>query len=304
MTTLTRGAMQMTANLTISFEFFPPKTPEGKINLFESALKLAVHKPNFFSVTFGAGGSTREGTLEAVSMLQQKTNVPVAPHLACIGTSKDQLVETLHQYKQMGVKRIVALRGDMPSGMGEAGVLKYATDLVKLIRQSTGDYFHIEVAAYPEIHPQAASVHDDVLNLKRKFEAGANSAITQYFFNTDAYFYYVDDCARNGIVMPIIPGIMLIHQYSKLQRFSDMCGADIPRWMRKRFESYGDDLESVQAFGMEVTHRLCQNLLAGGAPGLHFYTLNRAEESIHVMQLLGLGGQHSTVIPAQAGTHS
>jgi len=276
--------------LTISFEFFPPKTPEGTVNLAESAVQLATQRPDFFSVTFGAGGSTREGTLDAVAMLQDKTAVPVAPHLSCMGTDRAQIVELLHHYKSMGVRRIVALRGDIPSGMGEAGELKYASDLVALIREVTGDYFTIEVAAYPEMHPQAVNMEADVLNLKRKYEAGANSAITQYFFNPDAYFYLLDDCARLSINMPITPGIMLISQYSKLARFSEACGAEIPRWMRKRFESYGDDIDSIKSFGHEVVYRLCQRLIAGGAPGLHFYTLNRAEESMQVMKLLNLSG--------------
>lgn len=286
--------------LTISFEFFPPKTAEGKINLFESALKLATHQPNYFSVTFGAGGSTREGTLDAVNMLQQKTDVPIAPHLSCIGTSREQLVETLHHYQSMGVRRIVALRGDMPSGMGQAGELRYASDLVKLIREATGAYFHIEVAAYPEVHPQAKNVRDDVLNLKRKVDAGANSAITQYFFNPDAYFYYIDDCARNGVTVPVVPGVMLISSYSRLARFSEMCGAEIPRYMRKRFEQCGDDTDAVKAFGLEVVYRLCKKLLAGGAPGLHFYTLNRADEVLHVLKLLGITNK-AHVTTARAG---
>lgn len=284
-----------TKTLKISFEFFPPKTPEGKIKLFETALQLASHRPDFFSVTFGAGGSTREGTLDAVKMLKEKTGVAIAPHLSCVGTSREQLVETLHEYKNMGVTRIVALRGDVPSGMGlQRGDLHYASDLVKLIRDTTGDVFHIEVAAYPEMHPQAKSMRDEVLNLKRKQEAGADSAITQYFFNPDAYFYYMDDCAKNGITLPVFPGIMLINQYSSLLRFSEMCGAEIPCWMRKRFESYGDDQESIRAFGLEVVYGLCSRLLAGGVKGLHFYTLNRAEESMNVLQMLGLGEQYTS----------
>lgn len=286
----------MAKPLTLSFEFFPPKTAEGKIKLFETALQLASHKPDFFSVTFGAGGSTREGTLDSVKMLKDKTGIAVAPHLSCVGTSREQLIETLYEYKNMGVDRIVALRGDIPSGMGvQSGDLPYASDLVQLIRDTTGDTFYIEVAAYPEAHPQAKNIHDDILNLKRKQDSGANAAITQYFFNPDAYFYYLDDCARHGITMPIVPGIMLIHQYSKLVRFSEMCGAEIPFWMRKRFESYGDDHDSISAFGLEVVHGLCRRLIEGGVPGLHFYTLNRAEESMHLLQMLGLQGHQAAV---------
>jgi methylenetetrahydrofolate reductase (NADPH) len=285
-------------SLTISFEFFPPKTDEGRIKLYETAVQLADSRPDFFSVTFGAGGSTREGTLDAVTMLQDKTDIEVAPHLSCVGTSQDQLIETLHEYKKMGVKRIVALRGDIPTGMTyDGGELRYASDLVRLIRKITGDYFHIEVAAYPEIHPQAKSVRDDVMNLRRKQDAGADSAITQYFYNSDAYFYYLDDCASNGINIPIIPGVMIVNQYDKLLRFSEMCGADVPLWIRKRFEACGNDQDSIQAFGLEVVYRLCQRLIDGGAPGLHFYTLNLAEESLSALKLLGLGAYSRQLRP-------
>lgn len=277
-------------NIAISFEFFPPKTPEGKENLLTAAEKLAVLQPQFFSMTFGAGGSTREGTIEAVTMLQQQTKMVVAPHLSCIGSTREQILQVLEEYKAMGIWRLVALRGDLPSGMGLAGEFKYASELVQLIRETTGNLFHIEVAAYPEIHPQAVSPADDVLNLKRKCDAGANSAITQYFYNPDAYFYYLDECARYGIHIPITPGIMPIMQYSKLARFSDSCGSEIPRWIRKRLEAYGDDVESVQAFGFEIVLKLCERLLEGGAPGLHFYTLNHAEKSIELLKMLNLQG--------------
>ena len=265
--------------LTISFEFFPPKNQESLAKLIETAKNLSALSPSFFSVTFGAGGSTREGTLETVKALQQATGVPITPHLSCIASSRAEIVDILKTYQSLGVKRIVALRGDLPSGMVQAGEFEYASDLVALIRQETGDYFDIEVAAYPEYHPHAKSAHDDVLNLKRKFDAGATSAITQYFFNPDAYFYFLDECAKEQIFMPIVPGIMPIHQFSKLLRFSNTCGAEIPQWMRKRFESYGDDQASIQAFGLEVVSNLCQRLLSGGAPGLHFYALNQAEPS-------------------------
>lgn len=272
--------------LSLSFEFYPPKTAEGNKQLFETALLLAKYEPHFFSVTFGAGGSTQLGTVETVNMLQQNTHISVAPHLSCIGSCREEIMSILRLYQTMKVNRIVALRGDLPSGMGSAGELKYANELVAMIRDETRDFFHIEVAAYPEIHPQAENAFHDIANLKRKFEAGANSAITQYFFNPDAYFYLVDDCAKQGIHMPIIPGIMPITQYTKLARFSDACGAEIPRWIRKRLESYLDDFESMKQFGLEIVHSLCQQLLIGGAPGLHFYTLNRADEAIALLKNL------------------
>jgi methylenetetrahydrofolate reductase (NADPH) len=281
--------MKSSQPLTISFEFFPPKTPEGMDNLAAAAQTLAACSPYFFSVTFGAGGSTRDGTVDTVRLLQLQTGVEVAPHLASIGSSRDDIFEMLQIYKNLGVKRIVALRGDLPSGMGHStGDLLYANDLVAFIRETTGDYFHIEVAAYPEMHPQAYSFSDDMSYFKAKCEAGANSAITQYFFNPDAYFYFLDDCARQGIYVPVVPGIMPITQFSKLARFSDRCGAEIPRWMRKRLEGYGDDSDSIKAFGLEVITNLCERLIAGGAPGLHFYTLNHAEETIKIVKSLNL----------------
>jgi methylenetetrahydrofolate reductase (NADPH) len=276
------------ARLTTSFEFFPPKTEEGKATLQKTALQLATIHPQFFSVTYGAGGSTRTGTIETVEMLQQKFSVAVTPHLSCIGLSRNQILETLMTYQQLGATRIVALRGDVPSGMGQSSEFPYASDLVKLIREVTGNHFHIEVAAYPEFHPQAESAHDDVLNLKIKIEAGANSAITQYFYNPDAYFNFLDECAKCQIFAPIVPGIMPIHCFTKLKRFSDACGAEIPRWIGKRLESYRDDTASIQSFGLEVVYNLCQRLLSGGAPGLHFYTLNQAEPSLNLAKMLGL----------------
>lgn len=274
----------------ISCEFFPPKTPEGMLHLCDTAALLTKYNPHFFSVTFGAGGSTRDGTIETVNNLQTKGKVRVAPHLACIGTTEQALLEILHRYKSMGLRRIVALRGDLPSGTFGPSELKYASELVNLIRKSTGDFFHIEVAAYPEIHPQAKSASDDILSLKRKYDAGADGAITQYFFNADAYFYFVDECARQGIAMPIVPGIMPITQFSKLARFSNTCGAEIPLWIRKRFESFEKDPESSKAFATEIVYNLCQRLIAGGVPGLHFYTLNKADATIDIIELLGLGG--------------
>lgn len=276
----------MKTPFTISFEFFPPKTPEGMKNLNLTAHKLAEFSPNFFSVTFGAGGSTRDGTLQTVKMLQENMSIPVAPHLSCIGCSREELIEIINQYKKLEINRIVALRGDLPSGMGQCGELRYASDLVKLIRETTGDTFHLEVAAYPEFHPQAKSATDDILRLKNKIAVGANSAITQYFFNADSYFYFLNECAKEGISVPIIPGIMPITQYAKLLRFSEMCGAEIPRWICKRLEAYGDDQESIKAFGIEIVFDLCHRLIKGGAPGLHFYTLNHWEASSTLVHLL------------------
>lgn len=272
--------------MMISFEFFPPKTAQGIENLQTTAVQLENFTPHFFSVTFGAGGSTREGTVHTVKMLQKLTSVPVAPHLACVGCTRAELKNIIQHYKDLGVKRIVALRGDLPSGMGQSGELKYAYELVDLIRTSTGDHFHIEVAAYPEFHPQAKSALEDILYFKNKIEAGANSAITQYFFNPDAYFYFIDACAKQHIFTPITPGIMPITQFSKLIRFSEVCGAEIPRWIRKRFEAYGDDTASIQSFGLEVVQDLCQRLLRGGAPGFHFYTLNHIEGSLPLVRML------------------
>jgi len=279
----------MIKNYNISFEFFPPKTPEGMIHLNENAKKLSAFHPEFFSVTFGAGGSTRDGTLQTLKMLHESSPIPIAPHLACMGCRREELKEILQTYKALGAKRIVALRGDLPSGMGQSGELRFAKELVSLIRETTGDYFHIEVAAYPEFHPQANNAREDLINFKSKVDAGANSAITQYFFNPDAYFYFLDQCIQHHISIPIIPGIMPITQFARLVRFSDMCGAEIPRWIRKRLESYGDDIESIRAFGIEVVRDLCEKLLKNGAPGLHFYTLNQADASIALVELLGAG---------------
>jgi methylenetetrahydrofolate reductase (NADPH) len=261
----------------LSFEFFPPKSFEGMQDLLVVAEQLKAHSPEFFSVTFGAGGSTRDRTIETVNTLKEKIGVPVAPHISCIGYDKNELANILDEYKLMGVKRIVVLRGDLPSGMVSSGDFELASEFVKFIRVMTGDHFIIEVAAYPEYHPQAKSALEDIINLKDKFEAGANCAITQYFFNTDAYFYFMDECVKYDINMPIIPGIMPIMQFSKLVRFSELCGAEVPRWLYKRLEAYGNDIQSVQAFGFDVVSRMCERLLAGGAPGLHFYTLNQGD---------------------------
>ncbi len=267
----------------ISFEFFPTKTDAGHEKLLATARRLAEYNPDFFSCTYGAGGSTRDRTLNTVLQLDGEVKVPTAPHLSCVGDSKQELRELLQLYRSSGIKRIVALRGDLPSGMGMAsGELRYANELVEFIRAETGDHFHIEIAAYPEMHPQARNFEDDLANFVRKAKAGADSAITQYFFNADCYFYFVERVRKLGVETPIVPGIMPITNYSKLARFSDACGAEIPRWVRKQLESYGDDMDSIQAFGTQVITELCEKLLAGGAPGLHFYTLNQAEPCLAI----------------------
>ncbi len=259
-----------------SFEFFPPKTPEGAKKLSVVRSELGKLHPEYFSVTFGAGGSTQEGTIETV--LEIKTaGFNAVPHISCMGTSKEVIVGLLEQYKQNGIDRLVVLRGDMPSGAGSGsdGDFNYANELVSFIRTQYNDHFHIEVAAYPEFHPQAVNAEVDLDNFKRKVEAGADSAITQYFFNPDAYYQFVDACEKRHIDIPITPGIMPITNYTQLARFSDMCGAEIPRWIRKRLEAYADDKDSIRSFGEEVVTHLCQQLLAAGAPGLHFYTMNQ-----------------------------
>lgn len=270
-----------------SFEFFPPQTPEGMEKLRATREELAQMKPDFFSVTYGAGGSTRDRTMGTVLDMQE-AGLNTAPHISCIGDSREQLGSLLQAYRENGVSRVVALRGDLPSGMGINGDFRYANELVEFIRAETGDHFHIEVAAYPEVHPQAENAQADLENFKRKMDAGADSAITQYFFNADAHFDFMERCAGADITAPIVPGIMPITNYSKLARFSDACGAEIPRWVRKRLEAYGDDLESIRSFGEEVITRMCERLIAGGAPGLHFYTLNQAGPSIAIWRNLGL----------------
>jgi len=272
--------------IPISFEFFPPQTPEGTEKLTAVRQRLAALKPEFFSCTFGAGGSTQDRTLETIKLIHAEGH-NAAPHLSCVGSTRDNISALLFAYKDMGIKRIVALRGDMPSGMGSIGEFQYANELVSFIRAQTGEHFHIEVAAYPEFHPQANSAREDMLNFKRKINAGANSAITQYFYNADAYFRFVDETRKLGVSAPVVPGIMPIVRYSQLARFSDSCGAEIPRWMRKTMEGYGDDVESVQAFGRDVVTQLCEKLIAGGAPALHFYTLNHADASVEILKRLG-----------------
>ena len=279
----------MTEQRRYSFEFFPTKTDAGHEKLMAVASELATYNPDFFSCTYGAGGSTRDRTLNTVLQLDGEIKVPTAPHLSCVGDSADDLRSLLTLYKDAGIKRIVALRGDLPSGMGMAsGEMRFANELVEFIRKESGDHFQIEVAAYPEVHPQARNFEDDLRNFKRKVDAGANSAITQYFFNADSYFYFVERAEKMGVTIPLVPGIMPITNYSKLARFSDACGAEIPRWIRKQLEAYGDDLQSIQAFGEQVVSDMCERLLQGGAPGLHFYTLNQAEPSLAIWNNLKL----------------
>ena len=271
----------------LSIEFFPPQTAEGADKLRTVRQKLAVLKPEFFSVTFGAGGTTQDRTFEAVFEIQQEGH-QAAPHLSCIGSTREHIREILQRYQAAGIRRIVALRGDLPSGVGFAGELRYANELVEFIRAETGDHFHIEVAAYPEYHPQARTPQDDILAFKRKVEAGADSAITQYFYNVDAYLHFRDECAALGVNVPIVPGIMPIVSFSKLARFSDACGAEIPRWMRRKFEAFGDDSDSIKAFGLDVVSELCEKLLAAGAPGLHFYSMNQSAATLAICQRLGI----------------
>jgi len=270
-----------------SFEFFPPKTPEAADKLHATREELGQLEPRYFSVTFGAGGGTQQGTLETVLEIQ-RAGFGAAPHLSCIGTTRDGIREILRTYRDAGIGHIVALRGDMPSGTRGTGEFRHANELVEFIRAETGDQFRIEVAAYPEIHPQAPGAEADLLNFKRKVEAGADSALTQYFFNPDAYFRFVDDCERLGVDIPVVPGIMPITNYKQLARFSDACGAEIPRWVRKRLEDFGDDVAAIRAFGEDVVTALCRRLLDAGAPGLHFYTMNQAAATLALWRNLGL----------------
>jgi methylenetetrahydrofolate reductase (NADPH) len=272
---------------TFSFEFFPPNTPEGADKLAQTARQLAQLKPKFFSVTYGAGGSTRDRTLRAVLDLRN-AGYAAAPHISCVGSSRASVLEMLERYRDNGIRHVVALRGDLPSGTASTGDFHYANELVSFIREKFGDHFFIEVAAYPEYHPQSRSAQDDLLAFKRKVEAGADSAITQYFFNADCYYHFVDECAAMGVDLPIVPGIMPIGRFAQLARFSDACGAEIPRWIRRRLEGYGDDTASIRAFGLDVITQLCDDLLRSGAPGLHFYTLNQAGLTSTIWQRLGL----------------
>ncbi|MBK1640942.1 methylenetetrahydrofolate reductase [NAD(P)H] [Chromatium okenii] len=282
----------MSSQPQYSVELFPPKTAEGMAKLKLEIAQLNALNPAYFSVTYGAGGSTRDGTLDTVAWLRE-LHIDTAPHLACIGSTREQMRELLHHYQQQGIRRVVALRGDMPSGMGagERGAFHYANELVEFIRAEFGTAFHIEVAAYPECHPQAGNPSRDLENFKRKVDAGADGAITQYFYNADAYFAFIADCHKNAIQIPIVPGIMPITNYTQLARFSDGCGAEIPRWMRRRLEGFGDDVASIRAFGHEVVLNLCRQLIAGGAPGLHFYTMNQAATTVRLWADLQLSEQ-------------
>ena len=276
----------MTTRKRLSFEFFPPKTDAGRDKLTATRAALADLAPDFFSVTYGAGGSTREHTRDIVLQINA-AGTPAAPHLSFGGDGEETVLELLQTYRDAGIRRIVALRGDIPSGVGITRLV-HASELVAFIRHHTGDHFHLEVAAYPEIHPEAPGYERDVAYLKAKLDAGADSAITQYFYNADAYFWFRDKCTAAGIDQPIYPGVMPITNYTNLARFSDKCGAEIPRWMRRQLESYGDDRDSIAGFGLEIVSRLCDNLFAGGAPGIHFYTMNQAEPTATICRNVGL----------------
>jgi methylenetetrahydrofolate reductase (NADPH) len=279
-------------NSTFSFEFFPPNTPEGREKLRVVTAELARLGPKFFSVTYGAGGSTRDRTLETVLEIQQSGH-QAAPHISCIASTHASIRDTLEGYRRHGIQHLVALRGDLPSGLATAGEFHYAFELVDFVRREFGRQFFIEVAAYPEYHPQARDALEDLRNFKRKVDAGADSAITQYFYNPDSYFHFLDECAAMGITIPIVPGIMPINRFSQLARFSDACGAEIPRWIRNKLQAYGDDNDSVRAFGLDVVTALCERLLKGGAPGLHFYTLNQSSAVTTIWQRLGLSSGRS-----------
>lgn len=271
-----------------SFEFYPPKTPEAIAKLQTTQAELAKLKPDFFSVTFGAGGSTRDMTFETVMDIHEKTGIEAAPHISCIGSQSDEIKAMLDKFIENGIKRIVALRGDLPSGSVGYGQFRYANELVEFIRQETGDHFHIEVAAYPEFHPQAQSPKSDIENFKKKVDAGVNSAITQYFYNPFAYYRFIDNCEKLGVNIPIVAGIMPIVSCTQLVRFSESCGAEIPRWILKRLQEFGDDRSSIRQFGIDVMTELCEQLLTNGAPGLHFYSMNQYKASVAIWQNLGI----------------
>jgi methylenetetrahydrofolate reductase (NADPH) len=272
--------------LPISFEFYPPKTDEQRAQLDRTAARLRELDPQYVSCTFGAGGSTLSYTPETIERLHQQHQLEAAPHVSCVGGTRAELSELIQRYKAMGCKRIVALRGDLPSGMGHTGDFRYASDLVEFIRREHDGFFHIEVAAYPECHPQADDALADLRNFKRKVDAGANGAITQYFYNADAYFRFVDDARKLGVNVPIVPGVMPISNFTQLRRFSDACGAEIPRWIGKRMQAYGDDVDSVREFASDFVAELCRRLIDGGAPGLHFYTLNLSKPTLNVLTRL------------------
>jgi methylenetetrahydrofolate reductase (NADPH) len=273
----------------LSFEFYPPKTDDQRTQLDRTASRLKAYAPEYVSCTFGAGGSTLSYTSETVRHLNQHHGLQAAPHLSCVGGTREEIRELLKLYRAIGVRRIVALRGDLPSGMGFPGDLRYASELIAFIRAEHGDAFRIEVGAYPETHPQASDALADLRHFKAKIDAGADAAITQYFYNADAYFHFVDATRGLGVDVPIIPGVMPISNFSQLRRFSEQCGAEIPRWIARRMQAYGDDTESVRAFGADVVAALCERLIAGGAPSLHFYTLNLAKPTSAVLQRIGRG---------------
>lgn len=273
---------------TYSLELFPPRTDKALASLRAARPELAGLGPAYFSVTFGAGGTTRDGTFETVQETRGETGIETAPHISCIDSTREGIRALLQRYREAGIRRLVALRGDVFEGQTAVGELKYANELVDFIRAETSDHFHLEVAAYPEHHPESSTPAADLDAFERKVRAGANSAITQYFFNADAYFRFMDECGARGIDIPVVPGIMPITNYRQLTRFSDTCGAEIPAWIRKRLEAWGDDLESIRAFGEEVVTRLCQQLLDAGVPGLHIYTLNQAAPTIALWHNLGL----------------
>ncbi len=270
--------------MKLSFEFFPPRTDQGKQNLKQVRKELSVVSPEYFSTTFGAGGTTQDATLETVLDIQKNDNIPAAPHLSCINSEKSKIIDLLNQYQSAGIDRIVALRGDIPSGVRDIGDFHYANELVEFIRQQYNDYFHIEVAAYPEMHPQAKNMQQDIGNFVNKVKAGADGAITQYFYNVDAYFRFVDEVQKLGVDIPVTPGIMPITNHTQLLRFSNMCGAEIPRWIEKRLMSYGDDLESLSSFGLDVVAKLCDQLKSQGVDSFHFYSMNKTQPSLAIAQ--------------------
>ena len=272
---------------SVSFEFFPPQTDEGVIKLNETISNLSQFNPEFYSVTFGAGGSTKEKTYDTVLKIKDHGYLAV-PHISCISSSKEEIRELLKKYQDNGINRLVALRGDHPSGVVDIVDFSYANELVSFIREETGDFFNIEVAAYPEFHPEAQTAQDDINNFKRKMDAGANGAITQFFFNVDAYFKFIEECQRKNIDLPITPGIMPIYNYKQLSRFASNCGSEIPRWLRMKLESFGDDLDSLRDFGVEVISELCETLIQYGVPSLHFYTLNKSKTVSRIIKNLSL----------------
>ena len=274
------------ARVPISFEFYPPKNDEQREQLDRTAARLKLQSPDYVSCTFGAGGSTLSYTSETVRTLKQQHGLEAAPHVSCMGGSRSEIRELLQLYRALGCRRLVALRGDLPSGMATMGELRYASDLIAFIREQQGEWFHIEVGCYPETHPQADDALADLRHFKEKVDAGANGAITQYFYNPDAYFRFVDDVRRLGVDVPIVPGIMPISNFSQLKRFSDACGAEIPRWIAKRMHAHGDDAESIRAFATEIVASMCERLIDGGAPALHFYTLNLSKPTLNVLRAM------------------